>query len=360
MLKTLTYRILILVIACLIFLGAVGSIWIGEFVFSPHSLNSTTSHKKILSITRGSSRSKITQLLLDEGIISNSQKFIFLGILLQKWKNVKAGDYEFSSSQTPLEVFNTLTSGLSVSYQVTFPEGSNIFQIADILGETFPDKKNEFLSLVQSKKFIASLGLDQPSLNSLEGYLHPDTYNVERSLPTRDLIKLMWQKQNEYWSEEYSNQSKNLGFSKHQVLTLASMIEKETGAKHERKTISGVFHNRLKKKMRLQSDPTTIYGIWHRYNGNIKRSDLREMTPYNTYTINGLPIGPIACPGAEAIHAALYPEQNSYLYFVSRNDGTHIFSSSLIEHNNAVKKTQLDPAARKGRSWRDLHKNQKN
>ena len=144
--------------------------------------------------------------------------------------------------------------------------------------------------------------------------------------------------------------------SRHQVVTLASIVEKETGATSERPLISSIFHNRLRKHMRLQSDPTTIYGMWDRYAGKIHKSDLSTFSVYNTYTIPALPVGPIANPGKEAIHAALYPAQSDYLFFVSHNDGTHEFTRSYGEHTRAVGKFQLDPKAREGKSWRDLKK----
>jgi UPF0755 protein len=134
------------------------------------------------------------------------------------------------------------------------------------------------------------------------------------------------------------------------------MIEKETGAPEERPLISSVFHNRLEKKMRLQSDPTTIYGIWDRYQGNLHKADLLERNEYNTYQIPGLPIGPISNPGKEALEAALYPAKSPFLYFVSHNDGTHEFTSPYQDHQAAVRRFQLDPKAKSGKSWRDLAK----
>ena len=144
-----------------------------------------------------------------------------------------------------------------------------------------------------------------------------------------------------------------MGLTEHELVTLASVIEKETGHAPERKIISSVFHNRLKKKMRLQSDPTTIYGLWENFDGNLTRSCLQTYTPYNTYKIFGLPKGPIASPGTDAILAALYPAKTKYLFFVSRNDGTHIFSEDYKGHKSAVEKIQKDPVARRGKSWRD-------
>jgi UPF0755 protein len=171
-----------------------------------------------------------------------------------------------------------------------------------------------------------------------------------------DMIRQMVRKFLSVWTPEVETQAKLLGFNQLQAVTLASMIEKETGAPQERPMISSVFHNRLRKKMRLQSDPTTIYGMWETYAGNIHRSDLLTPTPYNTYTVPGLPLGPIGNPGREALQAALNPSESNYIFFVSHNDGTHEFTSSLQDHNAAVRTFQMDPNARKGKSWRDLKK----
>jgi UPF0755 protein len=157
----------------------------------------------------------------------------------------------------------------------------------------------------------------------------------------------------------FEKKTEHLNFShsflnKHQVIILASVVEKETGAKFERPAIAGVFTNRLKKRMRLESDPTTIYGIWSRYKGNIRKSDLLEVTPYNTYKIPALPIGPISNPSIEAIEAVLNPSEHEFLFFVSKNDGTHVFSKSYKDHAAAVDSFQKNNQARKGKSWRDL------
>lgn len=144
--------------------------------------------------------------------------------------------------------------------------------------------------------------------------------------------------------------------SRYEVLTLASMIEKETGAPQERPVISSVFHNRLTRKMKLQSDPTTIYGIWDHFDGNLHKADMASDTPYNTYVVPALPLGPISNPGKASIQAALYPASTEYLYFVSHNDGTHEFTRTYEDHLSAVRKFQLDPKAREGKSWRDLAK----
>ena len=160
---------------------------------------------------------------------------------------------------------------------------------------------------------------------------------------------------------EFFKRTKTLDFThpkltKHELITLASIVEKETGRAIERPRIAGVFFNRLRKRMRIQSDPTTIYGIWENFNGNLRKKHLLAKTPYNTYKISGLPIGPIANPGLKAIEAVLHPESHKFLYFVSKNDGTHVFSKNLIDHNKAVNFWQKNSRNRKGRSWRQQKK----
>ncbi|MFA5584716.1 MAG: endolytic transglycosylase MltG, partial [Bacteriovoracaceae bacterium] len=208
--------------------------------------------------------------------------------------------------------------------------------------------EEEFLKAATNPELMKELGIPA---ETAEGYLFPETYNFAANSPATAVVRGM--------VNQFNKKVEGLTFdhpflNKHEVIILASMVEKETGAKFERNTIAGVFTNRLKKKMRLQSDPTTIYGMWHRYEGNIRRKDLQEHTPYNTYRIPALPIGPIANPSLEAIKAALDPENNNYYFFVSKNDGTHIFTETYKEHAKAVEDYQKNAKARQGKSWRDL------
>ncbi|MBI3558668.1 MAG: endolytic transglycosylase MltG, partial [Deltaproteobacteria bacterium] len=242
----------------------------------------------------------------------------------------------------------------SFGLQLVVPEGYNLEQISEVIDELRPGSGARFHKLCVDQKFIATLGF-APAPASLEGYLFPDTYLVGRKMPEEEMIRAMVKKFKGIFTVELEDRAKAIGMTPHEVITLASIIEKETGAKEERPMISSVFHNRLKKHMRLQTDPTVIYGIKN-YNGNITRKDLETPTPYNTYTIPALPPGPIASPGREAIMAALYPSETEFLFFVSHNDGTHEFTTTYEDHKKAVTKFQLDPKAREGKSWRDLKK----
>jgi UPF0755 protein len=194
---------------------------------------------------------------------------------------------------------------------------------------------DEFVRLCRDRTFIQSLGIQA---DSLEGYLFPETYLFPRDTSTQDVIKAMAARFFKVW-DKYADMARGHELSRHQIITLASIVEKETGAPQERPMIAAVFLNRLKKKMRLETDPTVIYGIPD-FDGNLTKKHLQTPTPYNTYVIDGLPPGPIANPGEDSIKAVLQPANTDYLFFVSKNDGTHQFSRTLKEHNQAVSQYQ--------------------
>jgi UPF0755 protein len=198
-------------------------------------------------------------------------------------------------------------------------------------------RRKNFLDAATDPETVRGQGIEA---DTLEGYLFPDTYYFPRGLDSATIIATMVKQFRAAFKPAWEQQAEALGMTVHEVVTLASIIEKETGAPEERPLIASVFHNRLKKGMRLETDPTVIYGIPD-FDGNIKRRHLETYTPYNTYKIKGLPPGPIASPGALALEAALYPAQSEFLYFVSKKDGTHQFSRTIKEHNAAVRKYQL-------------------
>jgi len=230
-----------------------------------------------------------------------------------------------------------------------------MFEVAEIFEQAGLAPAREVMKTVTDKEFVKRQ-LGEPR-DSLEGYLFPDTYSFTKYT---DYHSVLAQMVNHFKAVYKDVEAENkLGWSRHQIVTLASIIEKETGAPEERPVISAVFHNRMVKGMLLQTDPTIIYGKAlqaGRIELNITRADLTRYTPYNTYVIKGLPPGPIANPGREALMASIHPAASDYLYFVSHNDGTHQFSVTYKEHAAAVQKFQLDPKAREGKSWRDLKK----
>jgi UPF0755 protein len=325
------------------------------FAFSPAAPGSTV--KSIIEVRKGESAAEISRALGAQGAITDPKLFIHLGRLARQWSRIKTGEYEVSGAKTPVEIFGVITSGISVAHPVTVREGENMYEIAaDIEGKKLAPP-GKIISLCKDPKFIGSLGLKPPLGPTLEGYLFPDTYFFNRAMSSEDMLRQMVRHFQRKWTAQHDARAAELGLTQLQTITLASMVEKETGDPRERPMISSAFHNRLRKRMRLQSDPTTVYGIWERYQGNIHRSDLLTVNGYNTYPLPGLPVGPISNPGSQAIEAALNPMKSEYIFFVSHNDGTHEFTATLDQHNAAVRKFQMDPKARQGKSWRDLRKN---
>lgn len=296
---------------------------------------SSTPESRTVSIERGLSFRMIADKLESAGVVRDADSFSFAGRVLGAYKKVKAGEYEFTTAMTPMEVLEHLVKGRVKRYLVTVPEGYNISEIGAVLEQAGLTHKQVFIARALDPGLASSLGLAGPTL---EGYLFPDTYSFTKGMSADEMISRMVERFRKVFSEfEYDLEKSGMSMGK--AVTLASIIEKETGEPSERELISAVFHNRLKKGIRLQSDPTVIYGIAS-FDGNIKKHHLSMKSPYNTYVNFGLPPGPIANPGKESIAAALRPAKADYLYFVSRNDGTHQFSRSLKEHNRAVNQYQ--------------------
>lgn len=295
---------------------------------------------RTIDVPEGASLRHVAAMLEREQLIRSRWGFLLLAKLSLAERRIVAGEYELHAGLRPAEILSEFLSGHVVLHQITVPEGYTAAQIADLLGQKGLTDPVEFLRLVHDRDFIQTLSLD---VTSLEGYLFPDTYRFARPMKPADIIGAMVGNLRQAFTPEWRARAAEVKMSPHQVLTLASVIEKETSVEAERELISGVFHNRLRRRIPLQSDPTVIYGL-RGFDGNLKKRDLAVASPYNTYRIVGLPPGPIANPGASSIRAALYPMPSRYLYFVSRNDGTHKFSSTLQEHNQAVDRYQRRPA----------------
>jgi UPF0755 protein len=294
--------------------------------------------EEIFIVKRGSGLKTVAAELDKRGLIKSKYLFMLWAVLKGGTRDIKAGEYSLKKSLPPVAIFHILASGMVKTHPVTIPEGLTAGQIGDILAKKNLVNKTEFMSLVWDKALVASYHIDGPSL---EGYLYPDTYVVSKDMRARVLIHLMvsrfW---NVYSSLIRDQQGAAGGLSEpRKIVTLASIVEKETALGEERPLIASVFLNRLKKRMRLESDPTVIYGLKD-FDGNLKRKDLRTSSPYNTYINYGLPPGPIANPGKESLMAVIKPTKTDYLYFVSKNDGSHHFSTTLKEHSKAVVKYQ--------------------
>jgi UPF0755 protein len=316
------------------------------FLFTPNSQDPSF---KILLVEPGSF-TKTSELLYTEGLIKNPKRFSLLARVMRLTSEVKVGEYEVQMNMTPFQLLKVITSGKSVLHAVHIPEGFNLDQIADELAEKDLVDREEFIKLARDPRMAHFLGVKE---TTLEGYLYPETYSFTHFTGERMILKTMVDKFFEVYNREIKFAAEKQSKSLHDIVTLASIIEKETGAPEERPMIASVFYNRLKLNMLLQTDPTVIYGK-KGDKKNITRKDLTDANPYNTYVHKGLPIGPISNPGKESLLAAIEPADSKYLYFVSQNNGTHTFSRTYTDHLKAVTKFQLNPKARDGKSWRDL------
>ena len=271
-------------------------------------------------------------------------------VLYAKWSGkdraIKSGEYDLSPALTPLQILDKLVAGKVKMHEVTVPEGLRLDEVATRLEGAGITTAAAFVSRAQDAQLAHSLGIEA---DTFEGYAYPETYRFRRDTPPEEILASMLEQLRARLGPDEQAALERSGMSLHQILTLASIVEKESTPGPERGLISAVFHNRLAKGMRLQSDPTVIYGIVQtrgRFDGNIRLADLREDTPWNTYTRAGLPPGPIASPSLDAIRATLHPADVDYLYFVARNDGTHTFSATLADHNRAVKRFQTRKQAK--------------
>lgn len=286
-----------------------------------------------VTIPSGTTFRGAVAILSGAGVLRSPALFSLMAHIKGVTRRVQAGVYALSTAMPPHVILQKIISGDVLKYRVTIPEGYTVRQIAWSLAEqgVIADAEG-FVSLATSPALASSFGVRG---KGLEGYLFPDTYIFPKGARAEDIIQAMVKRFKEVYTPEFSQRAAALGMTDHEVVILASIIEKETGIPEERPLISAVFHNRLRRGIPLCSDPTVIYGI-PAFNGNLTRRDLKRPTPYNTYIKKGLPPGPIANPGRSSLTAALYPAPVSYLYFVSRNDGSHQFSTTLKAHNEAV------------------------
>jgi len=288
----------------------------------------------ILDIPRGTSLRGLASQMTQEGLLMHPYYFIALAYRQGDQGRIKAGEFEVTSGMTPVDLLARITSGQVVQHTVTLVEGWTFRQAVEAVERH--DRFSGELGTLSDDALMAKLG--RPGEHP-EGRLFPDTYGFPRGTQRLVILRRALERMEQVLAEEWAGRSDGLPLeSAYEALILASIIEKETGVARERPEIAGVFVRRLQKGMRLQTDPTVIYGMGERYEGKIRRADLREATAYNTYVINGLPPTPIALPGRAAIHAALHPADGDSLYFVSRGDGSHVFSVTLEQHNRAVRR----------------------
>ena len=290
-----------------------------------------------IQIQPGTGLNKVASDLQNAGVVRSALVVKLLARWKQQGGQIQAGNYQFIDPATPGEILDRLIRGDVEKVSLTIPEGFTLQQIVDRTAEKGYGRQERLSGLAYDADFIHSLEIEA---DSLEGYLFPETYLFAPGIGEKALLEMMVNQFRSHIDSKLKKQAEKLGMTLHQWLTLASIIEKETGIIAEMPLISSVFHNRLKRKIPLQTDPTVIYGIKN-FDGNITRKHLKTPTPYNTYMIRGLPPGPISSPGLAALEAAVRPATTKYLYFVARGDGGHQFSKTLKEHNAAVRKYQL-------------------
>lgn len=318
-------------------LGFAWYVW-DHFVNRP---NSGSNEEVVYEVAPGLSFTAVAKNLEKHGLVKNAELFAFYARLRGEASKMKVGEYLFKKNMRPSEVLGILVSGKSIEYKLTIPEGYNIYEIAQEVQDSGLMTAVDFLKLVKDPVVIKSL-LGESHI-SLEGYLFPETYVYTKFTGIKNILSQMVDNFNKNY-EAIIKQSTLTGWTKNQIVTLASIIEKETGAGFERPLVSSVFHNRMQKGMLLQTDPTIIYGMADETGiipKNIRKADILRPTRYNTYVIKGLPPGPIANPGRDALLAAVKPATSEFLYFVSFNDGTHKFSKDYSEHAAAVRKYQM-------------------
>tara|TARA_R110002049_G_scaffold307710_1_gene509008 strand:+ start:731 stop:1762 length:1032 start_codon:yes stop_codon:yes gene_type:complete len=329
------FRLLILLFSLSIFSAA------GGYFLYNQSLNESLdipSDGLILEVRKGQTLSSVLIGLKSQKVLQTLWPAKVYARLNDLGSQIKTGEFKLNTPMTIPELLLFISSNNQISYSVQFIEGSSY---KDALALLAADKKIlQTLNGLSDQEIAKRLGLE--TIGHLEGQFYPDTYNFHKGDSDLDILKRAYNRLKTILEQEWGARQKGLPLeSAYEALILASIIEKETGLPEERPEIAGVFVRRLQKKMRLQTDPTVIYGLGDNYQGNITRKHLRQDTIYNTYRISGLPPTPIALVGRAAIHAALNPKTGKSLYFVAKGDGSHYFSATLDEHNKAVRKFQL-------------------
>jgi len=313
----------------LVLLVAVSICRFGLFVVLPHGDGQVVS---IVDFAKGSSLRKFADDLAAQGVIGSASQFQLYARLRGVGGKVQAGTYQLSDGMTPAEILRKLVAGEIYEKRFSLPEGYSIYQVAEMLDARGFFKGDDFLRACRDGELLRELGI---AGESVEGYLYPGTYNLLKVEDAAALVKLMAEQFARVYNDRFAVLEKNSRLTRRQIITLASMVEKEAVVPEEKPLIASVFFNRLKKGMPLQSDPTAVYGV-RAFGGKISGSDVRRNTAYNTYLISGLPPGPIGNPADGAIEAVLKPAVSGYYYFVAKKDGTHHFSATLDEHNRAV------------------------
>jgi UPF0755 protein len=322
------FRLLFLLLLLAAAIGAVGIGWLKLYKNYP-------GNEKFVVIARGATSYEIARQLEREGVVSHWAWFLSYMKTVKRYHHLQAGEYRFDVPVSIPQVAHKLIRGLIFYHEITIPEGYSLFDISELLELNGFATPEAFWSAAAQVELISDMA---PGLKNLEGFLFPDTYRLSRGTTPDEIIRQMVERFRHVYAKRFEPVMKQNSLSLKEVVTLASLIEKETGVDEERELISAVFHNRLKRQIPLQCDPTVIYAakLGGKFRGEIYQSDLDNGSTYNTYRHVGLPPGPIANPGIRAMEAALRPAKVDYLYFVSNNRGGHVFSVTINQHNRAV------------------------
>ena len=317
---------------------AAGGMWLYTSVRQP--FKGYSAPETFVEIAPGSSTGRMAELLVDAGVVRSTTAFRAAVWLRGAGRRLQAGEYRFDRPLTPEEVVDKIARGDVYLQPITFREGLTIRQMAQIFEEKGFGTRDAFIAAAKNASAIREL---DPQATDLEGYLFPDTYALPRKTTAPQLVDRMISRFEQSLTPEIRERAAARGLNVRQLVTLASLVEKETGKGDERPLVAAVYSNRLKIGMGMQCDPTVIYALERagKYDGNLTREDLQFDSPYNTYRYAGLPPGPIAAPGKASLEAAASPAEVPYIYFVSKNDGSHAFASTLDEHNRNVHQWQI-------------------
>ena len=334
-------KLLYVAAVLIVLLGAAGiALWRGwNDLHEPYKGYSGT--EQFVTIRQGASSSEIGRQLASAQVLRDARSFRAAVWWTGRGRSLKAGEYRFDHALTPLQVVDVLARGDVYTQRLTFPEGLNVEEMAKLYESHGFGRATDFIAAARNVKRVRQL---DDKASDLEGYLFPETYALPRQTPAARLVDLMVDRFLAVYDDQMRARAAAQGLTMRQAVTLASLVEKETGKPEERPIVAAVYRNRMKVGMPMQADPTVVYALIkaHRYDGNIRRDDLSLDSPYNTYRFPGLPPGPIASPGKASLEAALMPADVPYLYFVSRNDGSHVFARTLAEHDTNVRKFQIE------------------
>jgi UPF0755 protein len=312
-------------LACLAAAGVLVFLLLGRPAREPWGL-------KKVHIPKGSNYPEIERILREAEVLRHPAAFRALVTVTLTGRKLQHGEYAFPAPPSALELWRKITAGDVAKYQVTVPDGSTLFDISRTLGELELADPDAFFAAATSRALVNRLGIPN---DTAEGFLFPDTYLLVKDMKEEEILRIMFRRLTQKFPPDPEGSDPADGFTLREIVTIASIIEKETGVEAEKPLVSSVIRRRLALGMPLQMDPTVIYGL-KKFGQPLTRKDLLTPNPYNTYLNRGLPPGPIANPGLSSLMAAIRPAETKYLYFVSRNDGTHRFSETLAEHNRAV------------------------